>query len=135
MANEQLGQFSQKKMDQVISEKVGRSKMSEGLSRELRAAHKMAGLKSWNLATCVICGEGIFSKDTREPAPLCRNHMGLKSAVLETLKARKAAKLTQADIDKLANQKVLRKGPFWNPKDPEDKAGRLKDVPKVGWRG
>lgn len=135
MAAEQSGQFSQEKMDEVTSQKVGRSKMSSGLSAELRAAQKMAKLKGWNLDTCLICGEGIFSKNTRDTAPLCRSHVGLKSAVLQTLAARKAAKLEQADIQKLMTQGTVRKGPFWNPKDPEDKAGKLKNIPKVGWRG
>lgn len=128
LAEEQAAQFSQEKMDEVTSQKLGRSKMSPELTDELRAAKKMAAVKGWNLDKCVVCGAGIFSKDKREVGNLCRAHMGLKSAVMNILTKRKQATLKPEDIQSLLRTNTVRNGPFY-PNPDASKAV------KAGWRG
>lgn len=118
IAQGQSRQFSQDKMDSVTKVKLGRSKMSPGLTDEMERARKFAKLKGWNLETCLICGANIFSKNTREKCKLCKNHIGLKSVVMNILAKRKANKLTPEDIQSLARTHTVRSGPFFNTKDP-----------------
>ncbi|EKE05969.1 MAG: hypothetical protein ACD_19C00139G0005 [uncultured bacterium] len=109
IANEQNNQMSQDKLDDITSQKLGRSKLSESVSR-------LAKIKGFNVKYCQICEEPVITKDNRAVVVLCHSHMGLKSIVGNMLNKRKTGTLAKEDVNNMIRNRNIRTGPFWpNP--------------------
>lgn len=107
---EQAGQFSQEKAEEIYKKRLGLSKMSPGLALEFEAAKRHADLKGTSLFQCEWCGNPVEVKSSREIVHLCARCSDGREIIEQFLKANKKGSLTDADRLLIKSRKITRLG-------------------------
>lgn len=116
--NESQAQFSAAKRAAIEANPVGKSKLGQNLTEELREnlMHKMARLKNGSVSSCELCGASLVIDDIRKKVILCPRCEESRSVVERMLGNRHSQHLNDTDRKSILSSRTLRVGPFYNPK-------------------